>query len=85
MEVNVQFLAPPTSRLHYPRGKSPWYALNRGWVGLRAGEERNSCSYRVSNPGRTASSLVTILTELSLGSCYISYTILYPQQLGKRR
>jgi len=25
-----------TPRLLYPKGKSPWYPLDRGWVGPRA-------------------------------------------------
>jgi hypothetical protein len=66
MEVNGQLHAPAA----FPQGKSPWYPLEEEagwatksvWMRWRRGRNRPSC--RKSNPGRPASSLVTILLEV---------------------
>jgi hypothetical protein len=56
-------------RTLYLGGKSPWCSLDRrlGVPRCRSGrsvEEKNIYHCRKSNPGRAASSLVTVLTEL---------------------
>jgi hypothetical protein len=65
MEVSGQLQA--TDAL--PGGNIPQYTLVRRLDGPqsqhgRGGEEEESIPYRESSPGRTACSLVTILTEL---------------------
>jgi hypothetical protein len=66
MELSGQLHA----RLLFPQG-NPWYALDRSWVGLRAGldavtrRKKYPCLCRESNPVHLSRILVTILTELS--------------------
>jgi hypothetical protein len=53
----------------FHRGKKPRYTLDRRLGGPQSrsggiGKEQNLSSYRESNPGHPARSLVTILTEL---------------------
>jgi hypothetical protein len=60
-----------TPRPLYPRGMRHRYPLDRGLGGSQtqswhgSEEKKNSCPYQESKTGRSARSLVTILTELS--------------------
>jgi len=73
-----------TPRPLYPRGKRPRYPLDRRLDGLQSrsgcgGEEKKSlhCPCRVSKAGRSALSLVTVLTELPrlvLIFCFVIYS-----------
>jgi hypothetical protein len=57
------------ARLLYLKGMNPQYSLSRRVSGPlsrcgRGGEVKNPCPSRESNPGRSARSLVTVLTSL---------------------
>jgi len=55
--------------LLYPQAKSPEYPLDRrlggSWNQSGYNDETSPCPYQEPNPGHPASSLDTILTELS--------------------
>jgi hypothetical protein len=66
-----------TPRPLYARGNCLRYQLDRrlGWARALPGrcvEEKHTCPYRKSNPGRPARRIVTILTELPRLRTYIT-------------